>query len=91
MHPIRSPQIKNLSSISIKNNKKSCTLKKLWYDEGLYQRYEKQYKKRFGTDYVIVLLSDLYAGEDAGNSFEKGVYNKYKWILARNKEFKMES
>lgn len=72
----------------VKNNKKGCTLKKLWYDEGLYQRYEKQYKKRFGTDYVIVLVSDLYAGEDAGNSFEKGVYSKCKWILARNKNSK---
>lgn len=72
----------------VKNNKKGCTLEKVWYDEGLYQRYEKQYKKRFGTDYVMVLVSDLYAGEDAGNPFEKGVYSKYKWILARNKNSK---
>lgn len=72
----------------VKNNKKGCTLKKIWYNEGLYQRYEEQYKKRFGTDYVIVLVSDLYAGEDSGNSFEKGVYSKYKWILSRNKNSK---
>ena len=72
----------------VKNNKKGCTLKKIWYNKGLYQRYEEQYKKRFGTDYVIVLVSDLYAGEDSGNSFEKGVYSKYKWILSRNKNSK---
>jgi hypothetical protein len=71
---------------------KGCSLRELWYDEGVSNRDSVGWAEQYEADEAIVLLSnfDVDASGGDGSLNPNTSYRDWQWILVRNKGGKWE-